>query len=1177
MIDLRRIRDIRNPGAIDRFGGPGAVIVAAIGLVVLAGFDQFLLPGWVAFGDTPRAFWDLCTDSATTRSGGFGVLLLAMSALLVAALSLVAPRRFNVGLALGIFFVLLQFALVNSGGLTVALDSAWITWLTEWEISCGGSILGRDGVALLDHLQQYYNPGDGGAGDVTIEFTNMLALNLALGLIAALPLIVIGAVMQLFGFVRGKSGEPATEEDAPLSGLFRGPERTILAQSTAAVIALMIIGPILLVRSQNPEANTTGIEDLLWIGPFIVLLDLARLMLVGPKLSDPAPFAETEPVELPSRERILKALAGRLQGDFATSHERLIEVPPISDIAAPDVAPGPDVPGQGKGRYILGTLKAQNYDEVLACLNEGVLDRGRTALVVCPDAPLITFSNDIITRLAEKQPNIAPRTWLANTELEEEDGPLDLIFASPETLGTVLDKIEIIKSEIATLGGVIVIGMHRMDVGLLSLGMRRLKPFVENPATMIGVAQSEEMGNARDFIGLLPLFSELEDEAPTKIDLDRIGPSFTLLLCQRDMSSFERREDWPDWVKVLWRARQLQPRAEIYLFDTEADHPALLWRDRVVADVDGEYDADVVAWGRSLQTPSVFPINAPHPAAVIKDRGNLADALRMSIADTDAVENLRIVTTGDYPGSSFLRARLHTELGASREAVDNKRALARFCKTYGSYLPKPQGGPIELALLVHQEYRSTMRRTFGRGGEKSTLSQDGLDKIWAEREEPLHELGISNTRVGIERLFRQAFLVQSSASFVTREESADRRWSYDLTATSLANPDSLATYALELDQKSALPGTTERGVHRLIAADHGLTYAEGTRVSAGGGLYVIRSVNPALKTVLVAPENSMEPRGLTFVRDYAIRVRSDDPTQQFAADTRRAVQDTAQAFEIAIGYARVARRTTAFLEHGTSRTPLGDEGATPRRADTAILSDYRLRSIAVMRLYQSAVGAGGGAARPGGGRVFGRGAARTAKGTPSVGMEGSAQAKVAFTLITTLQDVLQLMFPPLAHRIAVVSHDAVVLPPVNSVTFDKVTGYCLERQPTLARATKEQPFQAGDRDVLNRHLHSQDVRLEYDTFVEAFLNQARARDKVAPEMRSPLLTLVVLEDSDHDLGVARFLNTNFREVQAYWQDYLEHYADAWRRREAHDYEFGAGSRPSCYDFQAAFDIVKGMA
>ncbi len=1073
----------------------------------------------------------------------------------------------------------MQFVLVHQGGITFVLSTEWFTWLSEWEISCGASASVRSGLTNLsvaDFMQQFYNPGVANFGDVPIEFTNMLAVNVLLGIVSAVFLLILASTLYLARLSRRATRDQPTDEDAPLAKIFRGPERTILAQSGVAMIALMIIGPILLVRATNPAAATSSVNDLLWIGPFIMLIDLSRLMLVGSLRKPATPDIVVDQCANEKRKPILKVTLDNLCSEFSRSYERHIEIPTITERPALADNGGIFVPEPGEGRYFLGTLKAQNYEEILACLNLGVLDRGRTALIVCPDAVLMQFSTNIIERLQTEHQNFDPHTWLANTQLEEDDGPLDIIFASPETLGTILDRIKIVKGEIATLGGIIVIGMHRMDVGLLSLGLRRLKPFVENPASMIGVAQSEELGNARNFLGFLPLFSELREKPPIQVDLDLYGPSYTLILRQRQGASFERREDWPDWVKVLWSTRRSEPRADVYLFDTAADHAATLWRDRVLVEVDGNYDSDTIAWGRTLRTPSIFPIDAPHPAVLIKDRGNLADALRLSVADTQSIENLRILATGDYPGASFLRAKLTEELNRVQQAREYKRALARFCIKFGSYLPKPQGGPVELALLVQQEYKSTMRRGFALGGENSDLSQDGLERIWAEREEPLEELGISNTRVGLERLFRQTFRVSNTASFVTREESSDRRWTYNLTATSLANSDILATYALEQNQNAPLPGTADRGVYSLIAADHGLNYAEGTRISVGGGLYEIRSVNSGRKTVLVQPENSIEPRGLTFVRDYAIRVRSDDPSKQFAADMRRAVQDTPQAFEIATGYAHVARRTTAVLENGADCTPLSEDGTPPKRIQTAILSDYRLRSIAIMRLYQGKAQPNPRASQTAR-RIFGRGAVSRGRGSLNNPLTGTLPPNVAFTLITTLQDVLGLMFQSQHHRIAVVSHDAIVLPPVRSVSFNNITSYCLERQPSLAPSTGDQAFAAESRNLLNRHVHGQDVRSDYNAFANAFITQARARQGVKEATIAPLLTLTLIEDSDHDLGVARFLNSNFIEVQEYWRDYLEHYADCWRRREPHDYTFGSKVQPSCYDFQGAFDIVKGMA
>lgn len=1146
---------------IDRLGGAVVLWTAVALLAVIALVDGLGLPTLMALREPSLRFVDACSEAAGW-GGGFAILLLLATSLIVAGLFLLAPRSLWVGLGFFVVVLGLQIFVANKGGLTNVLKTQLLVGLYDFELTCS---TGSGNLYLHERVQQAYNPGKARSpgGDVPLEFTDMLAANLGLMALCACVLLALGGGRTLFAKLRPPPVNPGGTATEPLDFL-KGPERTILVQSTLLLLAILMIGPTALLYADKPDDASKPVIDLLWAGPFVLLVDMARLMLVSARTTWPeAADAPREEAAGPP-ELILESLSQRLRQEFKTRVSNAIEVPPATGQIGIDRHSPQEAPRPGQGRYLLGTLKAENYNEILTCLNQGVLDRGRTALVICPGNALDHFSREILDRLGSERTRLQPRSWTANPQLSEDAGPLEIIFASPELLSEVLDKLAKIQSEIATLGGIFVIGLHRMDVGLLGLGLRRLKPFVENPKEMIALVQSERRGNVGNYVRQLPLLNELPDQSDRATpDLDRRGPGLALILRDPGESAFDRQANWPIWVNALLAARRIDSRAEIYVFDTEADFPTALWRDRVIEVLRGDAAPELIEWARELQRTVLFPVDAPHPTAVIEDNGNLADALRIGIADTQAIESLRVIVTRDYPGASFLRAKLDNELQSVNDKSQIKAALAHFCDTHGSFFPKPQGGPIELALLVLQEYTTALRQ-----GKK--LRQDALDRLWADRKVPIEHLGISNTRVGLERLFRQTFPIASTASFVTRQESGDRRWTYNLAEQSLTTSDTLATFALQLSQQTELPREGENPPDPvkfdLPAADHGLSYAERVRMVVAGEIYMVQTVQPDRRAILVRADNGRPVRPYAFVREYAIQLDQGPAEVSFAAEDRSPIQDTRRPFEIASGYAHIARRTTAHLEHGSSRAPMGPEGVRPTRTETAVETGFRLRTVGLLRTYQeaSASTARGGAA-PARRRMRGRG--RSAAARP--------QERLAFTLATTLQDVLGLMFRPFAHRIAVLTTERLVMPPVGR-SWDPVTAYCLERQPAFGRGTASRAFATTDRELATRHRLGRELQDAYGEFFNRFIAQARAGHDVPPATETPHISLFIVEDSDHDLGIVRFLNDDPGKVLGFWADYLDHYAEVWESKGAHDYAYGADRRPECYDFAAAAAYVSDM-
>lgn len=1145
----------------DRFGGHKMAIAFAVVAVLVVVIDGLLLPPIVGSLDPAREFLSNCDGSTLATAGGFALGLAVATVLLVVGLSLSSPRGLRNGALVFIMVLTAQWYVGYNFGMTPTLLSWPFNLAYSGDFFCA---------SVSDILHQRYNATP--PGDLPYQFTDMMFFNLALLVLFAAILVVIGLLRVVFSKLFG-SGEPPASAPEPIA-FFRGPERIVLVQSVLGITVLLMMAPMLLMTAEDPSNWSRSVWDFLWVGPFVLLVDLARLMLVPAIAEQTDVTEEIDPAATAEPELFLPAVATRLKAVYDTRPDNLdFVIPKIKVQASPTTEDTTKIPEAGTVRHLKGTLKADNYGYVLSYLNQAVLDAGRSALVICPNESLDVIADNILDRLNHSSSSLVSRTWRANAPLQNDSaanvGAVEVIFASPETLGELVTHIRALRGELATLGGVFIFGLHRMDIGLLNLGLRRLKPFVDHPNRMIGVVQSEERGALFTVVRHLPLLNELSNPVDIPlVNLDRNSPAHTLVVRPSQEADFTRRENWPLWAQMLISARKDEPRADAFVFDTDARFPAGAWREEVVQQLDGNEDNELVSWARQLAMPVLSPIDAGHPVGLLQDQGNLADALRIGIADSETVETFRLILTSDYPGASFLRQRLKYELDrADRSADALRQSVQNFSDSFGSVLPTPRGGPVEMALMVQQEYYSAIRGRADRSHERQVLRQDHLDRLWAQREGPLEKLGITNTRVGLERLFRQTYEVSSSSDFVTRTESEDRRWMYRLADQSLAHPDMLANMRVELGQGAVLLGSEQPGGFSVPLADHGLSYDDEVRLLIGGNVYEVSNVDPNDRIVTVEPRDK-PVRPYAFVRDYAFRLEPKNDIPNFATDARLPVQDTEQPFEIATAYAHVCRHTTAHLEHGSSMNAFGTDNRMPKRKETDVRFDFRIRSVGLLRVY----GAGG---ESGGTPVVGLRRSARRRGGPQAA-QNRIDGKIAFTLATTLQDVLALTFHPLAHRIAVVSPEAHLLSPKGRLEWDTTSNYCLQRQPALMRGDPHMPFMDTDRSVTSRHQISEATQSAYGEFFSEIITEARARNNVRPETRKPYLTLAVIEDSDHDLGAVRHLRDSADEVLGLWSDYLNHYENEPARATDFDYAFGAERTADCYDFAGAAEVLRKM-
>jgi hypothetical protein len=552
-------------------------------------------------------------------------------------------------------------------------------------------------------------------------------------------------------------------------------------------------------------------------------------------------------------------------------------------------------------------------------------------------------------------------------------------------------------------------------------------------------------------------------------------------------------------------------------------------------------EAALADWVRDLPVVQIAPPSGKSPLAVIDDRWNLADAVSCGTAEEQAQEAMTVVTVGGYPTSRFLLAQLREATGgAARGPGGRRQALDAFSNRFGSIMPAPGDGPAELMLMTVREL-DVARRT------SNWVNQDRLRHLWSNANTAvLEQLRIRVGAAGLRQLFQVASsrVLQGNEIDQSREGDMSRRFRLRSAA---------AQGALTLDMLRVHIGNP---VERFLpAADHGLSYAQGTRMVIDGNVHKVASVDTQARQVRLDIANTTAAPRTDFVRDYASPVFMGSDSL-FAAEAPSLSVEVQQPYAMVLGYVPFARRTRAAMEWSTDAAPFSAT-ESPRIVDCSIDSALRLRRIACLNLLTA-----GAAAQPRG---------RSQPSAP----DQAVSARVAFTLACTLNDVVATLFPMQAHRIAILHGPlppgAGALPQPQPGREDRVLAYALARQPRLVPLWDSGRTDAapGMPDLQRR------MADEGRKFAATFMQKARRNtDAAIPDSR---LSLFLVEDSDHDLGVATAFAAQFRErVLPFWADYLQWCDKEPVKGATHPYGFGTGEIPQTFDFAEAAQIVKAM-
>lgn len=504
---------------------------------------------------------------------------------------------------------------------------------------------------------------------------------------------------------------------------------------------------------------------------------------------------------------------------------------------------------------------------------------------------------------------------------------------------------------------------------------------------------------------------------------------------------------------------------------------------------------------------------------IVEDRGNLIDAVLQYRNYHGVDKYILMVVSRRYA----LRDWFLSLLKENDKFLNPLRPIA----------PDPQGGLTEVAMILAAEFQFSAR----------PVPQSKVISLFEEVKPATAEaFGLFPTQAGLDRLFKR---VNGPEQGLSTEPKPDRH--HDIN---FVRPPGIPA-----PREPLLSIATEEapGLH-LAPGDHGLRYAQGTTLHNGGRVYQISQVDIDHRQKIRATNAQAALPSRTsylFHRQYAV---SFEPGH-VVLETGGQLQNNAV---VGIDHRRAALRGEIDRLTGAI-APIDETSTSPITAPwraTDIRATPRHVAMLLWRLELSELQA------------------------DSNLLGGDRAAATAFTLAATLQDVLSSLFPTHAHRIAVVSPQAG--PCVNAAIqpMDAATDAQIERFPIdfYPRLVERLPPKSTNRPRNNPAIDAASV----ERAITAMLAGAGRTDATEdPDAPRQILDLLVIEDSDHDLGVVHALDNDrtWANVVAVWTrfTYWLGAEDGISAAHTRYHRFGGSSLASCFAFREASRAVSTFA
>lgn len=1143
--DIRRLAHV---GWIDVLGGPWLALLLALCLVLVLLVDGLGLPTLAAL--TGRTFHDSCGADLPGPAGGYALALFLVCMVDVALCGLIAPRSTWASLPLLILVCALPFivmplvpnAMVDALSLDGILEAAasrvpGFDWLdAAFGLACGSG----SPVRVIDWLNDRYSSGIDGNFASHVMAYSMLA-NLLIGIAWGVVLLIPALMALLYRLVRSRRGSPAAGRTA------RGAERTITLWLAAGALLLFLALPSVVALSANPLPVSEAVLNLLWIGPLVFLLDRGRLMLrAEPAPADAANARRPAPPEPAAWSPVLPAALATLGRELGAvlQLKARFEADPGQSAGPRQVAFPAD--GRASQTYLEGALTPALVGRLAEFLAREVLDKGSSLLVLCPAGSLQEVRNQLDAAFRGREGDLAIG-WITDIGLRpaaprpgdaaQRRPKADIVLADPEALEEILRDSAEFEQLLWRLGGIVMLQADALDIGLLRATFNRLQVLVPARADLCVVVQAESRHGLDARVGNLPMLSAIDQRHQVKgADFGPHRDHSLAMIDYRPESRLDKGSDlWPAHLRAMLILHAKHAEATPTYLDRDARFSVDATSRAMTPVFHNRGETDLLTWVQSLPLAQIGVGSGLSPVGVIDDRWNLADSCLAGVADDTARESMTVVTTGTYPTSPFLADQLGRALAGRGTPAEKRQALADFHRAYGAIMPHPADGPAELLLM-------TVRELAGGAGAAQWVGQRRLREIWATASpRMLSQFGITVSRAGLARLFEVVAETRLQDGDIQQRRDLDRTRQFRIGGAAVQGLSGLEMLRVHIGSP----------IERVLPlADHGLSYAAGSRMMVDGLARRVESVLPAQRSLRMLTDNDRPVREYCFARDYAFP--TEGGADRMAAEGYQAQTAVRLPYERAVGYLPLSRVTRAFLEWGTLSSPFSAT-ESPVRTDCRIAASARLRRVALLRLSAGA--------RP-----------------PT-----QNSARLEFTLAATLSDVVATLFPLQAHRLAVMplppAADDLDLREAAAGREDRVRAFALLRQPRLVRSTEMTLTpalpKAGEPGARQFH---EEWRKRADAFFRAAQPLGLVRGgpvQTGPAQTGPALILV--EDSDHDLGVARAFSEDFStRVLPFWAEFVTWCARRMQAPQGHPYGFGADEVPSLYDFPGAAEVLKGM-
>lgn len=1022
---------------------------------------------------------------------------------------------------------------------------------------------------LRIEVEKMYRPPLGG---VTENFAFALVVNGLLLLAYAiifLPLLK-GCVwfanfcyilMNRYYLRRGRLNLDAVDEEQktdPSEKKFAtGVERVMLIDSGIVALTIFAFLPVVLVLLPEGKGEPVSrqLSDLLWVGPLIVMMELARLAWQ----TDEDPVSIVQDTELPiptDLPRVLPDVDQRIREKFSDRQHLHFELPAqVARVDENEKLAALDGLEAGQSIQFMETLTPRHFEHLSRLLQRLVIDRGRSAIIICPPQSLNVVET-AFQQTAHQRRNAQVQVWRVLDHVPNRDLPIDVIVCSLEHLQEMCNKSEEYDTELRRLGAIFVLNLDQIDTGLLRIATERLRSLVPHHDDVSVIAQSEPILDQDQRVAQLIWSGEKLIHSGLRID-DQSNRFVTIWNARSDETGRDAEKEKLDLSARLMRfsfeesdelmdsGNHSGPPLGPYIWDRFGRFNQTYWRKNVVRALRNDENEKIADIFTNIEPQRLGPPPSSYPIAVIEDVSNLADALRLGVGNGEMDVVVEIVQR-NYPLGNLMYEKLSNGLDeAGSDSRELRHVLDKFHEEFGSLSPLPKNGPVEHAQAVVAELEA---RRQGMSQRRIKALREFTDS------KTLRQLRVSATKVGLSRLFQLAI-----GARLQLNQSRD-----DNHIPNYAVSDSdreRARRAGSLRFLDLFDTNNRRQPIKLADADHGLTYALGTELLIDETRFKVnRQPQDGYSIGVQRDEDVMTDT--SFERVYAFhlpREVSFEPANRHAIrnEDNFAVIDCMQEpngkhpSELALCHLQVARRTVATHRYQSIDHPFADDRA-PQRYPCDVPAPSRLRNALLLRTY--------------GAQQKGR---RTQK---------SQFSNTAFTLCVTLQDTLQALFPMQFRRLAVFSPGDLGLRMDNLSTTarsstEALRHFAIRRQPCLG-------LLYPDSDEVNP---SPDVQLlreasdRFEDFGSAVLTKARHEQNLRPiENAEPLIDLYIVEDSDHDLGVVRAISEDWKRVLELWLEFLTYCENYARNNGEFFYKFGTTAVPDCFDFAGAREIVESL-